>query len=227
MGFFWEGLPPYVIGWSRTVLGPRVVAVETGTFRGDTSALLARAFGSCVTIERSASLADRARERFAGNSTVTVLEGSSRDRLAEALPPTDQPAFFWLDAHGIYDYDGSDAEENPLLHELETILSMRGDGLNVIAVDDARGMGTQPGWPPLNDVFAILGRYGYMGVIIDDALVAAPTAANADFFGLYKHSRMVEVSAVFHVWKPLTRVVKARAWSDAAVVKAKSARKPK
>ena len=195
MGFFWEGLPPYVIGWSRTVLGPRVVAVETGTFRGDTSALLARAFGSCVTIERSASLADRARERFAGNSTVTVLEGSSRDRLAEALPPTDQPAFFWLDAHGIYDYDGSDAEENPLLHELETILSMRGDGLNVIAVDDA--------------------------------LVAAPTAANADFFGLYKHSRMVEVSAVFHVWRPLTRGVKARAWSDAVVLKAKNARKPK
>ena len=220
MGFFWEGLPPYVIGWARDLLGEHVVAVETGTFRGDTSELLAKAFGSCVTIERSPSLAENARARFSKDSTVTVLEGSSRERLAEALPAGNSPAFFWLDAHGVYDYDGPDTEENPLLHELETILSRRGQLLNVIAVDDARGMGTQPDWPPLNDVFSILDRFEYVAVIVDDALVAAPKAANPNFYELYKKSRMVEVSAVFHVWPQVSGVVKARRWSDTAVMRA-------
>ena len=221
MGFFWEGLPPYVIGWSRRILGENVVAVETGTFRGDTSDLLAREFGSCVTIERSAALAEKARARFADDTAVTVLEGSSRDRLAEALPADEAPAFFWLDAHGVYDYVGPDTDENPLLEELETILSRRAKSPNVIAVDDARGMGTQPDWPPLNEVFAILDRYDYAGVIVDDALIAAPKAGDPDFYALYKQSRMVEVSAVFHVWPNLKRVVAARRWSDSAIVAAK------
>lgn len=214
MGYFWQGLPPFVIDWARALLPSESTSVETGTFQGETSRLLADSFGSCITIERSQALAVAARERFASDPRVTVLEGSSRDRLAEALPPTDQGCFFWLDAHGVYDYDGPDQDENPLLAEIGLILERRGASPNVIAVDDARGMGTQPDWPPLGSIFGLLTDHGYSGAIIDDALVAAPNDRSPDFYALYRASRQVEVPAVFHVWPQIRGLVRARMVSD-------------
>lgn len=217
MGFFWQGLPPYVITWSRRLLPSPVVAIETGTFQGDTSALLAAAFGRCVTIERSGPLAEAARRRFADDPRVTVLEGSSRDRLEEALPTGSESCFFWLDAHGIYDYAGPDTDENPLLHELATLMAARQGRPVVIAVDDARGMGTQPEWPPLADVFRVLDDHGFGAVIIDDVLVAAPKELDPDFTALYRMSRTVQVSAVFHIWPQVMGAARVRRWSDRAI----------
>ncbi|HAN70273.1 MAG TPA: hypothetical protein DCQ36_01610 [Actinobacteria bacterium] len=217
MGYFWQGLPPYLIPWSRKVLPAGSTAVETGTFQGDTSLLLADAFGACTTIERSASLAAAARVRFAGDPRVTILEGSSRTTLTKALPPPEQGCFFWLDAHGMYDYDGEDDDENPLLAEISLILQVRGDSPNVIAVDDARGMGTQPDWPPLTEIFGLLADHRYVGAIVDDALVAAPKSADVDFYALYRASRQVQVPAVFHIWPQVRGLVKARVVSDRVV----------
>lgn len=217
MGYFWQGLPPYVIPWAKTLLPHGSVAVETGTFQGDTSLLLAEQFGRCVTIERSQALAAAARSRFADDRRVTVLEGTSRERLADALPSLEEGCFFWLDAHGMYDYVGEDQDENPLLAELELILTTRGSAPNVIAVDDARGMGTQPDWPALGSIFGVLSAHGYRGAIVDDTLVAAPEAASADFYALYTASRQVEVPAVFHIWPQVRGMVKARVVSDRAV----------
>ena len=217
MGYFWQGLPPFVIDWARALLPPDSTSVETGTFQGETSMLLADRFGSCTTIERSQALAAAARKRFANDPRVTVLEGSSRDRLVEALPPTDQGCFFWLDAHGMYDYAGPDQDENPLLAEIGLILERRGSSPNVIAVDDARGMGTQPGWPPLGSLFGLLTAHGYSGAIIDDALVAAPDVRCPDFYALYRASRPGEVPAVFHVWPQIRGLVRARVVSDKVV----------
>jgi hypothetical protein len=222
MGYFWQGLPPYVIDWAKQLLPANVVAVETGTFQGDTSRLLADEFGSCTTIERSQTLAQAARARFAADPRITVLEGSSRDRLEDALPPDDVACFFWLDAHGMYDYVGADDDENPLLAELELILSRRTDAPNVIAVDDARGMGTQPDWPPLGSIFAVLTAHGYSGAIVDDTLVAAPDALAPDFYSLYRASRQVEVSAVFHIWPQVRGMFKTRIVSDRAVTAARA-----
>jgi hypothetical protein len=94
VGFFWEGLPPFLLSWSATQLAAPVIAVETGTFSGDTAQLLAESFGKCITIERSAQFAQAARLRFINESRVTVLEGSSRDQLPMAIPPRDVSSFF-------------------------------------------------------------------------------------------------------------------------------------
>lgn len=222
MGFFWQGLPPYVIEWSHQFLGADVVSVETGTFQGDTSLLLANAFGACVTIERSDALAAAAERRFAGDPRVSVLHGSSRDRLREVVPPSERAAFFWLDAHGFYDYVGSDQEENPLLEELRVILDIRGAAPTVIAVDDARGMGVQPDWPSVASISGTLAQGGYETVIIDDVLVAAPASLTPDFYDLYQRSRVVEVSALFHVWSQVRAVVSLRRLTDRAIIKFKS-----
>lgn len=217
MGFFWQGLPPYMIEWSRSFLPEPCTSLETGTFQGDTSALLADAFGSCTTIERSGSLAAAANARFADDPRVKVVEGSSRDALEKALPDPDVSAFFWLDAHGFYDYVGTDDQENPLLDELQTIISLRGNSVNVIAVDDARGMGVQPGWPALAEVFAVLNAAGFHSAIIDDTLIAVSSSLNPDFYALYKDSRTVEVSAVFHIWPSIMKRARLRARTDRLV----------
>ena len=221
MGFFWQGLPPYVIEWSRQFLGADVESVETGTFEGDTSLLLANAFGSCITIERSDALAAAAQRRFAGDPRVSVLHGSSRERLREAVPSAERSAFFWLDAHGFYDYVGSDQEENPLLEELRVIMEIRGSAPTVIAVDDARGMGVQPDWPSVASISGALAQGGYETVIIDDVLVAAPALLKPDFYDLYQRSRVVEVSALFHVWPQVRTIVSLRKLTDRVIIKLK------
>jgi hypothetical protein len=219
MGFFWQGLPPYLIDWSRSFLPEPFTSVETGTFQGDTSELLARSFGTCTTIERSETLAAAAKERFATDSRVTVLQGSSRDVLEAALPAADVSAFFWLDAHGFYDYEGPDDQENPLLDELDLIIRCRGKSANVIVVDDARGMGVQPEWPPLADVLDRLKGAGFDAAIIDDTLIAVSASLKPDFYGLYQKSRIVEVSAVFHIWPGVMKASRRRARTDSIVEK--------
>jgi hypothetical protein len=145
------------------------------------------------------NLADQAVRRFAGNPDVTVVCGSSRDRLKDLLPAPGVGCFFWLDAHGVYDYEGEDTEENPLLTKLSTIFDLRGGEPNVIAVDDARGMGTQPDWPPLAEILEILDENDFSAAIVDDTLIAASKSLEPDFYQLYSASRTVEVGHYFSV----------------------------
>ena len=80
-------------------------------------------------------------------------------------------------------------------------------------------MGVQPGWPPLTEILATLSRAEYAAAIIDDVLVAAPKAADPDFYALYESSRMVEVSAVFHLWPQIKRASRLRAAMDSLVTR--------
>jgi predicted O-methyltransferase YrrM len=217
MGFFWEGLPPYVLDWARELIPEGAIAIETGTFRGDTSILLADTFGSCVTIERSPSLAAAAKERFSNDERIQVIEGNSRDVLSDVLPKVDVPCFLWLDAHGIYDYVGEDDQENPILEEIEVVARVRLNSNTVIVIDDARGMGTQPGWPALSEILTLFDRHGYEVVGIDDVLVAVSKTLKPNFWSLYQSSRMVEASAVFQIWPRVIRATRNRARGDRIV----------
>lgn len=211
VGFFFEGLPPYLLTWGAEVLPSPNVAIETGTFRGDTTEVLARTFDSCVTIERSQAFAKAVREKFSNNSRVTILEGSSRDQLANAIPSEDISCFFWLDAHGVYDFQEPNAEENPLLSEIEVILGARKVANTIIAIDDARGMGTQPGWPSLSEITDPLTKAGFTTIYLDDVFLAVPEKLKPDLWNLYQKSRMVEVSAVFHIWPRVIRAARIQA----------------
>jgi hypothetical protein len=219
MGFFWEGLPPYLLPWSSQALTAPRVAVETGTFRGDTTILLANAFGSCTSIERSHELAAKAQGKFRNDPRIEILEGSSRDLLAQAIPSREKSAFFWLDAHGIYDFNGTEAEENPLLAEIDTVIAARDSSNTIIAIDDARGMGTQPDWPAMSEVAIPLGNAGYTTVYLDDIFLAIPQRLRTDLPKLYQESRMVEATAVFHIWPRVLRAFKSQARLDSLVEK--------
>ena len=219
MGFFWEGLPPYLLPWSSRVLSQPSAAVETGTFRGDTTILLANTFGTCVSIERSQELATKAKAKFRNDDRIEVLEGSSRDLLAGAIPASKISAFFWLDAHGIYDFDGAQPEENPLLAEVDLVIAARDSSNTIIAIDDARGMGTQPGWPAMSEIAIPLGNAGYTTIYLDDIFLAVPQQLKADLWDLYQQSRMVEATAVFHIWPRILKAGKVQARLNSLVEK--------
>jgi hypothetical protein len=208
MGFFWEGLPPYLLSWVTNALNAPIVSIETGNFRGDTTQLLAEKFQQCITIERSTQFAQAARHRFDNEPRVTILEGSSRDQLAGTIPERSVSCFFWLDAHGIYDFEDSEAEENPLLAEIQLIIAQRDSSNTIIAIDDARGMGTQPGWPAMSAIEVPLSNAGFTTIYLDDVFVAIPDHLSSELWDLYQQSRTVEVSAIFHLWPRIMKAAK-------------------
>lgn len=111
--------------------------VETGTFRGDTSAEMEPYVDRVITIELAPDLAARARERFAASTNVRVLEGDSGKVLPELLPDLDAPALFWLDGHYSGGITARGDEDTPVRAELAAILEHDLAG-HVILIDDAR-----------------------------------------------------------------------------------------
>ena len=103
------------------------VAIETGTFLGDTTAFLAERCDRVTTIELDPGLAARARDRFSHRVGVTVLEGDSGKLLEAVLAGVDEPALFWLDGHFSGVHEGVQTArgeaDTPLRSELETIVA--------------------------------------------------------------------------------------------------------
>jgi hypothetical protein len=112
--------------------------VETGTFRGDTIAEVAEYFDEVYSIELSAELSEAASARFATQPRVTILHGSSSQKLAEIRSAFDgKSALFWLDAHWCVASGTAGASSQcPLLDELRAINILNEQ--SVILIDDAR-----------------------------------------------------------------------------------------
>ena len=200
MGYFWEGIPAPLLRWAVETLGPNGVAVESGTYKGDSTALLAENFCAVVTIERSHEFARAAQGRFHGQSNVTVLYGSSADLLQDALPNRDIAALFWLDAH----YSGGKTAGAdyvcPALEELAIISAARSPDNTVVLVDDARSFLPSEGWPSIGDLCRLLERSGLDAVLVDDVLVGA---RRETLRGLHEHleqTRTTQVPSLFPVY---------------------------
>ena len=132
--------PPFV---KRTVLRryslPSATWIETGTFRGDTTAFLASFARKVVTIEPEPAFFARARDRFCDEEAVEVVHGLSEVVLPLLLPSVRGPVCFWLDGH--YSSPGTfrGPLETPVLEELAAIEASidRFDGV-VVLIDDIR-----------------------------------------------------------------------------------------
>jgi hypothetical protein len=122
--------------------------VETGTFRGDTTAALRGVVRRIYTIELDDRLHARARARFAGDRAITPLHGDSARVLPEVLAELKAPALFWLDAHYSSGVTARGSEDTPVLAELDLILGHPVRG-HVILIDDAREFGRDPAYPTL------------------------------------------------------------------------------
>jgi hypothetical protein len=95
--------------------------IETGTYRGDTTAWLAKEAAHVWSIEPEPTLAKAAMERFADNDKVTIAEGLSEDRLPEILAQVEGPVSFWLDGHFSAGVTHRGPADTPIREELAAI----------------------------------------------------------------------------------------------------------
>lgn len=103
--------------------------VETGTFRGETTAYFAGLGAHVLTIEISRKLHYFSRARFLGNRSVRLVLGNSAAELGDAIEKNGDPQrtlFAYLDAHWY--------EHLPLAEELEIVLSRLSNV--IVMIDD-------------------------------------------------------------------------------------------
>lgn len=150
--------------------------VETGTYRGDTSAALSSVVQQVLTVEISETLARRAEARFSGTN-VTVLLGDSARLMAGIVErAAGRPTLYWLDGHFSAGVTGGDDEELPLEQELITILP-RLSRSDVVLIDDVREFG-KDGYPTIQEVEALVMKTnGDMSVkVVDDMAIVGHSA---------------------------------------------------
>lgn len=78
------------------------IAIETGTYKGETTETLSKYFDKVYSIEINKEFAEKAKERFINNSKIEIINGNSSDVLKEIIPKiinSDKYIFFYLDAH--------------------------------------------------------------------------------------------------------------------------------
>lgn len=95
--------------------------VETGTYMGDTTEVLAEHANTVHSLEPDASLASKAIRRFSRRSNVQIHNVASEDLFPALLPTLSGDVCFWLDGHysGEGTYRGS--EDTPIKRELEVV----------------------------------------------------------------------------------------------------------
>lgn len=113
--------------------------VETGTFLGDTTALLAKSSKKVFTIEPENTLYEQAKKRFQNESCIDVIHGLSENVFPALLPTLRGKVNFWLDGH----FSGGFTHQGPIdcpvrdeLSSIEKNLPLY-DGV-VVLVDDIR-----------------------------------------------------------------------------------------
>ncbi len=100
---------------------PGATWVETGTYRGETTALLAGVARRVVSLEPEPALHAAAARRFAGTPHVEIVNATSEQAFATLLPTLEGPLCFWLDGHFSGGPTFKGPNDTPVLHELAVI----------------------------------------------------------------------------------------------------------
>lgn len=113
--------------------------VETGTFMGDTAALLSLDAKEVYTIEPDRALFEKAVTRFYDNQRIHVIHGLSENVLPSILPNLSGTVNFWLDGH----YSGGITHQGPTDCPVRDELSCIGNNLSryenvTVLIDDIR-----------------------------------------------------------------------------------------
>jgi hypothetical protein len=163
--------PPHLV--KRRVLqqyaeqyGLRVL-VETGTYLGDTVEAMKHRFDKIYSIELSEELYRRAKERFAGESHIELINGDSGKVLEGVMKELTQPALFWLDGHYSEGITAKGETDTPIWEELEHILNARPLG-HVVIIDDARAFGSDSAYPTIEELKEFVGSRSDGDITVED-----------------------------------------------------------
>lgn len=156
--------------------------VETGTYKGETTAWAAERFEQVITVELNDEYREHAMTAMSDVSNVRFVAGDSATALPAIVTELAEPALFWLDAHSGGGYFGV-GDACPILDELAAINASPHE--HFILIDDARGFVAPPPppfdwtkWPDLRTVLdAVTGAHPHHVVIVEDVLVCVPERA--------------------------------------------------
>lgn len=155
----WLDMAPNQVKWSvlRNRSVPDAPWIETGTYRGQTTEVLASFAPAVTSLEPAKELYDRAVQRLAHLPHVTILNGTSEEIFPDLLSTASGNMNFWLDGH----YSGGKTFQGktncPVPQELAAI-SANLDHMGDVAVliDDVReflpDISSSPDYPPLDDL---------------------------------------------------------------------------
>jgi hypothetical protein len=118
---------------------PSATWVETGTFLGQTTQLLARHATKVYSIEPEPKLFARAQKLFSSQNHVEILNGSSEDVFPVLLPILRGNVNFWLDGHYSAGITFKGSQDTPILDELASISrNIDSFGKICVLIDDIR-----------------------------------------------------------------------------------------
>jgi len=127
------------------------ILIETGAYLGDMVHAMKKSFSRIVSFELDQTLATQARERFANDNHIEIVQGDSGKLLGEVLANINEPCLFWLDGHYSGGITAKGTLETPIKNELTAILSHPVDG-HVILIDDARCFTGENDYPTINEL---------------------------------------------------------------------------
>lgn len=186
MGNVFFGLPLELTRALVEGLGLRV-AVETGTYRGESTRELAAIVPQIHTVELSEALAAGAAVSLSDLSNVTCHSGSSAAMLRSLASSVREPFLAWLDAHWCGGTTERSEGECPVLAELDEIDSFVDAKRSCVLIDDARFFLAPPPtphdpleWPTFQEIMAALtlSHRRYV-TVLDDVIIAVPPEAKS------------------------------------------------
>lgn len=150
--------------------------VESGTYLGRTTRVLARRSLQVISIEPDKALFDKAREKFKKTKNVVILNGLSEDLLPDILSGLSGNVCFWLDGHFSGGVTFKGPQDTPIREELALIVRyMSNLGKIVVFVDDLRMFESatrSSEYPPLNFLVNWANLNGFSWKIEHDIFVA-------------------------------------------------------
>lgn len=100
---------------------PEATWVETGTYHGDTTAVLAAAARQVISLEPADALHAAAQVRFRATPNVELLHATSEAAFPTLLPRLEGGVCFWLDGHFSGGATFKGPNDTPIMAELEAI----------------------------------------------------------------------------------------------------------
>jgi len=118
---------------------PDATWVETGTYLGDTTALLASVACKVYSLEPDLSLYAAAVRRFRNEPRVQILNGTSEALFPELLPKLRGNICYWLDGHFSGEGTHRGPLDTPVLVELDCVAkALSHTERSVVLIDDIR-----------------------------------------------------------------------------------------
>jgi hypothetical protein len=134
---------------------PGATWIETGTYLGETTKLLAQWGKAVFSLEPANQLYERAAALFSSQKHVTILNAASEEAFPKLLPSLTGPVNFWLDGHFSAGMTYQGDLDTPVMLELQSIAANIEKLAPVcIMIDDIRCFGSPlpeyTSYPPLD-----------------------------------------------------------------------------